>query len=319
MAQDESRSISENSTWGIRRRFEQGKLHVNHTKFLGYDKDEVGNLVINEEQADIVKRIYRDYLDGNGFKRIADMLKNDRVPNWDRSFNWYYSNIKTILTNEKYKGDALLQKTYTIDFLSKKRAVNDGDVPQYYVENSHPAIIDRITWEAVQQEIKRRRDFADFHGLDKYDHANDKNPFSGRVICGSCGKSFWRKGWYNYKDESTRYVWQCSEKYKIKGVVGCDNKHVPDEFLYEAFTNTYNALVQNKDEFKKKWKSMLNKDDSWNVVTAKRFIEHFESAIEINEFDAKLFYKTVEKLTAFESGELIVSFLDGTDIECDFE
>src|SRR5690606_406105 len=137
----------------------------------------------HKEQAKVVKRIYQEYPNGHGFQRIAKMIKEQKVPKWNGSYNWYNSNIKQILTNEKYKGEALLQKTYTIDFLSKKRAVNDGDVPQYYVENSHPAIIDKDIWEAVQQEMERRREYGEKHGIDKVDHTNDKNPFSGRVIC----------------------------------------------------------------------------------------------------------------------------------------
>ena len=137
LAQDESRSISENSTWGIRRRFEQGRLFINTTKFLGYDKDKNGNLVINEKQAKIVRRIYKEFLDGKGANRIARDLEKDRVPNWRGKAKWYENSIRGILTNEKYKGDALLQKTYTVDFLNKKREENTGQVPQYYVEDSH--------------------------------------------------------------------------------------------------------------------------------------------------------------------------------------
>ncbi len=319
LAQDESRSISENSTWGIRRRFEQGKLHINHTKFLGYDKNEDGELVINQSQAKVVQRIYQEYLNGHGPQRIANILKKEKVPKWNGSYNWHYSNIKRILANEKYKGDALLQKTYTVDFLSKKRAVNDGDVPQYYVENSHPAIIDKETWEAVQLEMERRREYGYQHGIDKVDHTNNKNPFSGRVICGNCGKAYWRKGWYNYKEENMRYVWQCKEKYKVKGVIGCTNKHVDDGMLYEIFINAYNSMVLNKDELMKKWITMTEDENEWNRVTVKRFIDHFKEANEINVFSSNLFYKTVEKLTVFESGKIVVSFLEGTEIECEIE
>ena len=95
--QDESRSISENSTWGIRRRFEQGKLHINHVKFLGYDKDINGNLIINTKQAKIVRRIYREFLDGKGANRIAKELEHDGVPNWNGKSKWYDSSIKKML------------------------------------------------------------------------------------------------------------------------------------------------------------------------------------------------------------------------------
>lgn len=319
LAQDESRSISENSTWGIRRRFEQGKLHVNHNKFLGYDKDDEGNLIIDIQQAKIVKRIYQDYLNGNGFKRIAKTFEKEKVLKWDGSFKWHESNIKQILTNEKYKGDALLQKTYTVDFLTKKRAVNDGDVPQYYVENSHPAIIDKDTWEAVQIEVVRRRDYAHKHGLDKVDHTSDKNPFSGRVICGSCGNSYWKKSWYNRSSETYRPVWICKERNRTKGVRGCDNSHVYDHVFYDAFVNAYNAMIENKEALMGKWASMAKDEDVWKRVTAKRLLKHFKDAESITEFDSKLFFMTVEKLTVIDSNTLVVSLLEGTDIECEVE
>lgn len=148
LAQDESRSISENSTWEIRRRFEQGKVIVNHNKFLGYDKDKDkdGNLIIDEEQAKIVRRIYKDFLDGKGANRIARELEEEGVKEWNGKSKWYESTIRKMLANEKYKGDALLQKTYTVDFLTKKKVKNTGQVPQYYVEESHPAIIDKEMW-----------------------------------------------------------------------------------------------------------------------------------------------------------------------------
>ncbi|MDD7793819.1 recombinase family protein [Clostridium sp. 'White wine YQ'] len=180
--QDESRSISENSSWGIRRRFEQGKVTVNYTKFMCYDKDEEGNLIIDEKQAKIVRRIYKDFLDGKGLNRIARELEEDGVPNWNEKAKWYESTIRKMLTNEKYKGDALLQKTYTVDFLTKKRVENKGEVPQYYVEESHPEIIDKETWEAVQLEMERRVIFAEKYGVYKLDYASENNPFAGKVI-----------------------------------------------------------------------------------------------------------------------------------------
>jgi site-specific DNA recombinase len=213
LAQDESRSISENSTWGIRRRFEQGKVAVNHTKFLGYDKDENGELVINEEQAKIVRRIYTEYLEGKGPNRIARELEDEGVPNWNGKSKWYESSIRKMLSNEKYKGDALLQKTYTVDFLSKKRVVNNGEVPRYYVEESHPPIIDKETWDAVQLEMERRRAFAETHQIQKIDYASDQQPFAGRVICGNCSRAYGRKVWNSTDERLRRVVWRCNNKY----------------------------------------------------------------------------------------------------------
>lgn len=133
LAQDESRSISENATWGIRKKFERGEIRVNTTKFVGYDKWEDGNLVINPQQAKIVRQIFRDFLQGETPESIARSLKEEGVPGWNGKANWYATTIQRMLQNEKYMGDALLQKTYTVDFLTKKRSENQGQVNQYYL------------------------------------------------------------------------------------------------------------------------------------------------------------------------------------------
>jgi site-specific DNA recombinase len=310
--QDESRSISENSTWGIRRRFEQGKVQLNHTKFLGYDKDENGELIINEEQAKIVRRIYDDYLDGKGTNRIARDLEKEKVPKWDGSYRWYESSVRKMLTNEKYKGEALLQKTYTVDFLSKKRAVNDGDVPQYYVENSHPAILDKDTWEAVQLEMERRKAYAAEHGIKKINYATDKNPFAGRVICGVCGRAYGRKAWNSTDERRRRVVWRCNTKYLVKGKIGCESKHIDDGVLYRGFVSAFNTVVENRDL--KKWEEQINGQDILQKVIAKRFINTFKIAKSIGQFDVGLYFKLVEKITVYDD-KLVVSLLDGSEVE----
>jgi site-specific DNA recombinase len=315
-AQDESRSISENSTWGIRRRFEQGKVAVNHAKFLGYDKDENGELVINEEQAKIVRRIYTDYLEGKGPNRIARELEDEGVPNWNGKAKWYESSIRKMLSNEKYKGDALLQKTYTVDFLSKKRVVNKGEVPRYYVEESHPPVIDKEIWEAVQLEMERRRAFAEKHQIQKLDYASDRQPFAGRVICGNCGRAYGRKVWNSTDERHRRIVWRCNNKYKFKGQLGCGSKHVDDEVLYQAFVDTFNAVLENRDQLIPKWQRLIEADHILKRSYAKRFLGIFETAEPIEKFDFTLYSKLVEKTTILDEGRLIVTLHDGTEIEC---
>lgn len=315
LAQDESRSISENSTWGIRRRFEQGKVTVNHKKFLGYDKDEEGNLIINEKQAKIVRRIYKDYLDGKGSNRIARELEEEGIKGWNGKAKWYESTIRGILTNEKYKGDALLQKTYTVDFLTKKRVDNNGEVPMYYVEESHPAIIGKEMWEAVQLEMERRRVFAETYGVFKLDYATLDNPFAGRVICGCCGTPFGRKTWHSTSEELRRKVWICSNRYKVKGEKGCNIKHIGDKVLYQTFINTFNAIIENKDYFMEKWKDGLKSDNVLVRYKSKQFIKVIEKAEPIKEFDMDLFFRIIEKMTVFEGEKIIVTLLDGTEIE----
>ena len=319
LAQDESRSISENSTWGIRRRFEQGKLHINHTKFLGYDKDKNGNLVINPKQAKIVKRIYEDFLDGKGANRIARDLENDGTLNWNGKAKWYEGSIRKMLTNEKYKGDALLQKTYTVDFLSKKRADNNGEVPQYYVEDSHPAIIDKEMWEAVQLEMERRRNFALKYGIQKLEYATTDNPFAGRVICGSCGRVFGRKVWNSTDDRLRRIVWRCNGKYVVKGEKGCESRHIDDEVLYQAFVDVFNAMIENRDYFMEKCRDRLVSGNVLVRYKSKQLLETISGAERVTEFDVDLYFSMVEKVAVYEGGRLIVNLFDGTEVECAME
>lgn len=156
LAQDESRNICENSRWGIVRRFQQGKIRVNHKRFLGYDKDLEGNLIINEQQAKVVRRIYEEYLEGKGIKAIAKGLEKDKILTGAGKSKWYDSTLQKILRNEKYTGDALLQKTITTDFLTHKRVKNRGEVQQYFVEDSHPAIISKETFQKGSRGNKEK-------------------------------------------------------------------------------------------------------------------------------------------------------------------
>jgi len=141
LAQQESQSLSQNVKLGLQFRYQNGQVQVNHNHFLGYTKDADGNLIIDPEQAEVVKRIYREYLEGYSMDRIAKGLEADGILTGAGKTKWWTSTINKILRNEKYIGDALLQKTYTTDFLNKTRVKNNGIVPQYYVEGNHEAII----------------------------------------------------------------------------------------------------------------------------------------------------------------------------------
>ena len=141
LAQEESRSISENVTWGQRKRMADGKVSLPYKHFLGYRKGADGLPEIVPEEAEIVRNIYRWFMEGKTPTGIARTLTEQGVPTPAGKEQWCSSTVKSILTNEKYKGSALLQKRFTVDFLTKKSKVNEGEVPQYYIEESHPAII----------------------------------------------------------------------------------------------------------------------------------------------------------------------------------
>ena len=157
LAKQESQSLSQNVKMGLQYRYQQGKVQINHNRFLGYTKDANGNLVIDPEQAETVKRIYREYLEGLSMDKIAAGLERDGILTGAGGKKWHTSTINKILRNEKYIGDALLQKTYTTDFLNKTRVKNNGLVPQYYVEGDHEAIIPKDIYLLVQEELVRRR------------------------------------------------------------------------------------------------------------------------------------------------------------------
>ena len=141
LAQEESRSISENCTWGQRKRFADGKVTVPFKRFLGYDRGPDGNLVVNPEEAVTIRRIYSMFLQGMSPYGIATRLTADGIKSPGGKDKWNAGSVRSILTNEKYKGDALLQKSYTVDFLTKKKKINEGEIPQYYVEGNHEAIV----------------------------------------------------------------------------------------------------------------------------------------------------------------------------------
>lgn len=179
IAQEESRSISENVTWGQRKRFADGKVSLPYKNFLGYRRGKDGKPQIVESEAKIVRKIYRLFLEGLTPTHIARTLTEEGIPTPGGKVIWQNSTVESILTNEKYKGDALLQKKYTVDFLSKKQKINEGEVPQYYVEGSHEGIVTAEVFDLVQYELHRRKSLNTSYC--------SKSPFSSRLICGECG------------------------------------------------------------------------------------------------------------------------------------
>lgn len=311
LAQDESRSISENATWGIRKKFERGEVRVNTTKFMGYDKDENGRLIINPQQAETVKFIYEKFLDGYSPESIAKYLNDNEISGWTGKANWYPSAIQKMLQNEKYKGDALLQKTFTVDFLTKKRVQNDGQVDQYYVENSHEAIVDKDIWELVQLELARRKAYREEHQLKSYIMQNDDNPFTTKVFCKECGSAFGRKNWTTSRGK--RKVWQCNNRYRIKGVEGCYSSHLDEATLEQIFLKALELLSENIDLFDGKWE---------NILAENRLLDkHYSMALsdllrqEQIDFNPSDMCRVLDHISIGFDGEITVRFLEGTEVD----
>lgn len=237
LAQEESRSISENVTWGQRKRFADGKVSMPYKQFLGYDKGENGEPVINEEEAVTVRLIYKLFLTGKTPVGICKHLESLHIPSPSGKPTWSQRTVLSILTNEKYKGDALLQKTFTTNFLTKTMKVNEGEVPQYYVQNSHPAIISPAQFDMVQIEIARRKQLGrSYSGL---------SVFATKVICGDCGGFYGKKVWHS-NDAYRKEIWRCNAKFN--GKKKCSTPSYDTETIKNAYLRAYTILMGSRDE-----------------------------------------------------------------------
>ena len=263
LAQQESESISKNVKLGIDFRNKQGKVQVNHNRFLGYTKDAEGHLIIDPEQAEVVKRIYREYLEGASMDMICHGLEADGILTGAGNKKWYTSTVKKILTNEKYIGDALLQKTCTIDILNKTRVANNGIAPQYYVEDDHEAIIPKEIYMKVQEELVRRRNVQASPSGKKRIYSCT-HCFSQMVVCGNCGEVFRRIHWNNHGCRSI--VWRCASRLEQGGEV-CNARTVNEEkeleqVVLKALNEMLGAKTTYKEQLQKNLMQVLRNDTS---------------------------------------------------------
>ena len=210
VAQSESENISHNVAWGKARSAKDGNVFFAYKSFLGYRRGADGKPEIDPEQANTVRRIYDRFLAGDSLQQIANDLTADGIPTPMGRTVWQASVVQSILSNEKYKGDALLGKTYVEDCISKKVRVNAGERPQYYVENNHPAIIDAATFARVQEELARR---ASKRKVKQTGTTTEQGKYCGKyaltelLICGECGTPYRRCTWT--VGGKKRIVWRC--------------------------------------------------------------------------------------------------------------
>jgi len=241
LAQEESRSISENVTWGQRKRFSDGKVSLPYKQFLGYERGESKDdpPVVNPEQAEVVREIYRAFMHGKTPGMIAKQLTAKGIKTPAGKDKWASSTIESILTNEKYRGSARLQKHFTVDFLTKKTKVNEGEVPQYYIEHSHEAIIAPEEWDAVQDEFARRKEIGKAY--------SGKSVLGCKIICGDCGAYFGSKTWHS-TDKYRTVIWQCNSKFD-KEKERCSTPHFTEQEIKERFLKVYNSMIKDRDSY----------------------------------------------------------------------
>lgn len=231
LAQEESRSISENVRWGKQKSMRDGKVSLAYSRFLGYKKGPDGRPEIVEEEAVIVRDIYNYFLSGKTLNEIAALLTRMGIPTPAGKSKWCVSTVRSILSNEKYKGEALLQKTYTVDYLTKEVRKNNGEVASILVRHSHEAIIEPEVFDLVQEmlaeNIKRRS------------KVRTKHPFAGKIVCGDCGGFYGHKVWRLRSTGEHYDVWYCNHKYD--GDEPCSSPRLREAEIRDAFEKVLQA------------------------------------------------------------------------------
>lgn len=249
LAQEESRSISENIRWGHQKSMRDGKVSLPYSHFLGYRKGEDGRPEIVEEEAKIVLGIYSDFLLGYTIRQIADNLTARGISTPAGNKRWSVSTINSILSNEKYKGDALLQKTYTVDYLTKEKRKNNGELRQYLVEHSHDPIVDAETFDRVQKKLAEHQRRA---------RIRSRSPFAGKIFCADCGMFYGHKVWHNRANTERYDVWYCNHKYEGESV--CRTPVLREKDIIFAFeTMQRKRGVANTSYSEKRWREAVEK------------------------------------------------------------
>ena len=247
MAQSESESISGNVKWGIHKRMKNGTYAVQFN-MLGYKRGEDGEPYIIPEEAEIVRELFNRFLDGASLGQLKTFLENKKVLTRRGKNEWSISVIRGMLSNEKYVGDILYQKTYRADCISKKVKVNRGEMTRYLVSNNHPPIIDRDTFNLVQAELSRRTS-----KNKKMDSAiTEQGKYSGKfalselLICGSCGSAYRRNS--KVAKGKTTYYWRCVNRVE-HGTKYCkDSAGVEEKMLHESICRCLSKMLEDSQE-----------------------------------------------------------------------
>jgi site-specific DNA recombinase len=309
VAEAESVSISENVKWGMRKRVSQGRSLLIGTPPFGYDKDGDG-LTINECEAQIIRRIFREVLDGYSCTDVARRLTQDKIPTRNGAKRWTERVVHQIVDNEKYKGDCCYQKSYVADPITKKKKSNRGELPRYYIEATHEPIIDPSMWECAQLELKRRSAFyAEY--LTAPTTAAEAAPFQAKVICAECGCAY-------VKASHSKYL-RCASHERLRGKKGydglpCLKTRIVQADAEQAFVKAWNALVNGCDEYAREWREIAEYGDMLQSYRAKELLRLVKETGYIGTMPTGLCLKVLGHIEVNTDGSLEVVFLAGTRV-----
>ena len=304
LAQEESRSISENVAWGKRKRFADGKFSMPYKHFLGYDRGADGTMVINEEQAEVIRLIYLLYLEGRTLGDITRVLQAAGIKTPTGKEKWAISVIESILRNEKYYGAALLQKKFTYDFLTKKTKKNCGVLPQYYIENDHTPVVSKAHYEAAQERfaIKQRQRCT-------------RTPFAGKLICDSCQQIYSRKSWHSTTTRDP--VWECPQRFQ--GKPKCPTPHIYQQQLTAAYHEAFRDLLDKNSRPIDICIAVLKE-----ILPPERLlsVEEYFSAVAMRDipemsYDPAMWLTLVERVLVCADRRLRFVFIDGHETVVD--
>ena len=266
LAQEESRSMSENILWAVRKRYAQGKGSFAYSRVLGLDKGkEKFEIVVNREEAVIVCKIFRMFIQGLTPHTIAIALTAAGIPSPGGCEVWSAATVRRMLSNEKYKGDMLLQKEFTVDFLTKKVKKNEGELPQYYVSNNHEPIIDPWLFDFVQENFKNRK-------RENKRRYSGIGFFSSKIICAKCGATFGPRPWHSTSYNNS--VWQCRNRYSA---VKCKTTNIYDKLLFYVLHDVARKKIVAKDIRTAIVEFAADAVSADRLAAIERYIENFES------------------------------------------
>lgn len=309
IAQSESENISANVKWGKLQSAKEGKVAFTYKNFLGYRKGTDGNPEIDEEQAETVKIIYDRFLAGDSLKQIAAKLQNEKRLSPSGKSEWSTATIRSILSNEKYKGDAIINKTFTVDCLTKEIRKNNGERPKYYIENNHPAIIDAETFGRVQEELARRigkKKVKEIGTKTEQGKYSSKYALTELLICGECHTPYRRCTWTAHGEK--RIVWRCVKRLDY-GKKYCHNSPTLEESrIQAAIVNAIQKFAQQDPQLLKTLKSHIERgindavreDDSLDIQLRLAAVEK-----EINELFNTISVDTIESFDEKKAEELL--------------
>lgn len=292
-----SSTLSNNVRWSKERNMKKGQVTICYKSFLGYEEGEDGKPKIVEEEAEVVRTIYELFLKGKPYSHIANYLTEQGIPTPMGRTKWSGGVVKSILTNEKYTGDAILQKTFKRNYLEKRAHKNTGEKPKVVVENNHPAIIDKETFSRAQELVQKRTHRRNF--------GTSISPFVGRVVCADCGEIFGHKSWTS-RGRIKYSMWVCNHKYSEETTYSgdkCKTANLRQEWLEQGYINAMNQILA---------------DTARNLARYERKLKRIEAKLSSGEIEEEL--KSIseeaggieEKMAALK-GEWEFTFGDKSD------